>query len=189
MALATVKMKQQTIHRFNDQLYRLWPDQVVELEEAVAEKWVSIGLAEKVSGSKNAAPVYEQPQFPAEAPVRRDVIRQDLRIAAMHGDTRAAVELARSGDVVPNVDTAMGTPPPVRFSNGDGEPVQHGVQDDDGDGVVTDGEGSSEPSGPGPVGGQATEEGGRTTARAAASTAEAPRQTTGQSARNTLTRR
>jgi hypothetical protein len=136
--MPVVTMKGQTIHRVNDVLHRLWPGMNVKVDDATAERWVDIGLAEPAKG-KNAAPTppHEAERFAERNPVRQEVFRTDLRIAANHGDVQAArrlIDLGEDADAAPAVE---GTPPPLELTDerapGDDQEEEVEGGDDDAD--------------------------------------------------------
>lgn len=193
---ATVKMIGQTVHSHNGNFYRLWPGMEVTVDQATAERWVGIGLAEPARGSKRAASLASRQSFQEaedrhwrESAPAQEVVRTDLRIGANHGDVEAARRLFQMGESVGPVGAAMeGTPPPLNLTN-QGAPRQPGPDEedegeDDGEEDEEQQPGPSEepnPVGDGDEGGTASSEGPRRPSAA--------RQTTGASARSALGRR
>lgn len=130
----TVVIRVQTVHRFNDNLYRLWPGMEVTVDTATAQQWRNVGIAEPTKRSRDVVPMRDSQRFQIESErrgneseARQTVVRTDLRIAARHGDVAAARSLDAMGDVDAGdfrSSGVEGTPPPLTLT-AEGAPGQN----------------------------------------------------------------
>lgn len=107
--MAKVKMLLATRHAGNP--YGV--GQVVDVPDNIAEHWKARGIA--------ADPRAKDPETGEGPDLQEQVRRQNLRIAALHGDVAAAREMERLGMPAEEAQ-AFGTPPPLELTN-DGAPA------------------------------------------------------------------